>query len=185
MLLLLLLEDFPLAPLAPPLEAEALAEEGPAFGCSFTIVPTAAPKPAPLPKPTMFCAGELLCGSKSLQVLPSFVTAPDHVLADAQPMAILSLSLDTCFDGRELLTKYIRTSAEQVSENGSTSAVAWHSFAHDFCCFFMLFYALPPGRLSDRCFFLACTFGQRHGHRPWGCQPKLARWTRLDSPGSP
>jgi hypothetical protein len=45
-----------LAPLAPPLEADALAEEGPApgFGCSFTIVPTAAPKPAPLPKPTMF-----------------------------------------------------------------------------------------------------------------------------------
>ena len=123
--------------------------------------------------------------TRPLQVLPSFVTAPDHVLADAQPMAILSLSLDTCFDGRELLTKYIRTSAEQVSENGSTSAVAWHSFAHDFCCFFMLFYALPPGRLSDRCFFLACTFGQRHGHRPWGCQPKLARWTRLDSPGSP
>jgi hypothetical protein len=45
MLLLLLLEDFPLglAPLAPPLEADALAEEGPApgFGCSFTIVPTA------------------------------------------------------------------------------------------------------------------------------------------------
>ena len=80
-----------------------------------------------------------------------FVTAPSHVPADAEPMAILSLSLDARFDGRELLTKYIRTSAEQVSENGSVSAAAWHSLAHAFLCFSLLFFALPPGRLSQSC----------------------------------
>jgi hypothetical protein len=34
-------------------------------------------------------------------------------------MATLSLSPDARCDGREMLTKYIRTSAEQVSENGN------------------------------------------------------------------
>ena len=86
-----------------------------------------------------------------VQVQTPFVTAPSHVPADAEPMAILSLSLDARFDGRELLTKYIRTSSEHVSENGSVSAAAWHSLAHAFLCFSLLFFALPPGRLSQSC----------------------------------
>ena len=108
-----------------------------------------------------------------------FVTAPSHVPADAEPMAILSLSLDARFDGRELLTKYIRTSAEQVSENGSTSAVAWHSFAHDFCCFFMLFYAFATWPAQRPLFFP----GLHVWPTPWPSAMGVPAQTRsLDAP---
>jgi hypothetical protein len=99
----------------------------------------------------MGVASALLAFLRSALLQGPFVTAPFHVSADAEPVAILSLSPDARFDGREVLTKYIRTSAEQVSENGSVSATAWHSLARAFLCFSLLFFALPPCRLSQSC----------------------------------